>query len=406
MHQQLKAEPGIDNFFMESSLGCANLDFSARVAWQNSPTLPGTAMMALRKKPPVVLALVAALLFIGGGALTIFFMSRRNEVAATLPVGSNVIPDDAVLTLSLTSDSTQWRRLRQFGTEATRPQLDQVLSRWRNRLLVDNGLNFETDLTPWIGPEITLAVIPDQNPGDLDGTAVPIPPLETALEENVLVVVPIADATEAQTSFGDQLELATELTENPYQGITVNQINRSQNAPPLYTAVLNPTTAVLSSNLNLVLRSIDTLRGGGSLAEQDGFSRAFEHIDENRAFARLYLNVPSAVQTLSTISDPPLPANILTAFKTPRGLGGVVQLSNRGVEFQGVSWLEPGGRVFTTGNPADQMPQRFPSDTLMMVSGGNFQQFWEEFQAGQQLSALLPFSSQDLSNSLQTPPWR
>ena len=148
MHQQLKAEPGIDNFFMESSLGCANLDFSARVAWQNSPTLPGTAMMALRKKPPVVLALVAALLFIGGGALTIFFMSRRNEVAATLPVGSNVIPDDAVLTLSLTSDSTQWRRLRQFGTEATRPQLDQVLSRWRNRLLVDNGLNFETDLTP------------------------------------------------------------------------------------------------------------------------------------------------------------------------------------------------------------------------------------------------------------------
>ena len=103
-----------------------------------------------------------------------------------------------------------------------------MLSRWRNRLLVDNGLNFETDLTPWIGPEITLAVIPDQNPGDLDGTAVPIPPLETALEENVLVVVPIADATEAQTSFGDQLELATELTENPYQGITVNQINRSQ----------------------------------------------------------------------------------------------------------------------------------------------------------------------------------
>jgi hypothetical protein len=366
------------------------------------PNLLGTAMMALRKKSPVVLALVAALLFVGGGVLTFWVMSRRGGVAATLPVGSNVIPDDAVLTLSVTTDGTQWRRLRQFGNEATRPQLDQVLSRWRNRLLVDNGLNFSADLAAWVGPEITLAVIPEQNPGDVDGTTAPIPPLEVALEDNVLVVVPIADATQAQTNFGDRLEVATELAENPYRGVTVNQISRSPDGSPLYAAVLTPTTAVLSQNLNLVLQAIDTLKGGGSLADQAEFSQAFEHVDAKRAFARLYLNVPSAVQTLSTISDPPLPASIMTAFETPRGLGGAVQLSNRGLQFQGVSWLESGSRVFTTGNPADQMPQRFPADTLLMVSGGNFQQFWEEFEAGEQLSALFPFSSQDLSNSLQT----
>jgi hypothetical protein len=357
--------------------------------------------MVLRKKPPLFIALAATLLFIGGGVLTIWFATRRGGVAETLPVGADVIPNDAVLTLTLTSDGNRWRRLRQFGTESTQSQFDQLLARWRNRLLVDSGLNFEADLSPWIGPEVTLAVIPENDPADPEGTSNPLPPPEAALEENVLVVVPIADADQAQTSFGDQLDLA-EIEDNPYRGVTVNRLNSSQDGPPLYVAVLNPKTAVLSRNLGLVLRSIDTFKGGSSLAEEAGFSRAFDHIDEKTAFARFYLDVPSGVKTLSSISDPPLPASTLAAFEAPRGLGGVVQLSNRGVNLQAVSWLEPGGKVFATGNPADQMPQRFPADALMMVSGGNFQEFWEDFQSGQQLSALFPFSAQDLSNSLQT----
>jgi len=356
--------------------------------------------MVLRKKPPLMIAFVAALLFIGGGAMTVWFMARRGGVAETLPVGANVIPSDAVLTLSFTSDGGQWRRLRQFGTDTTRPQLDQALARWRHRLLTNNGLNFETDLAPWIGSEITLAVLPEINPANPGAPPEPIPDPETALSRNVLVVIPIADAGRAQAGLGDQLELA-ELNENPYRGITINQINRPQETP-LYAAVLNPSTAILSGELSLLLRSIDTCKGGKSLADIAGFTRAFEHIDAQNAFARLYLDLPSAVQTLSSVSDPPIPASTLNTFETPRGIGGVVQLSNRGLDLQAVSWLEPGGQVFATGNPADQMPQRFPADTLLMVSGGNFQQFWEDFEGGRQLSSLFPFQSEDLSISLQT----
>jgi len=356
--------------------------------------------MVLRKKPPLIIALVATLLFVGGGALTIWLLSRRGGVAETLPAGSDVIPDDAVLTLTLTSDGSQWRRLRQFGTENTRPQLDQLLARWRNQLLINNGLNFETDLAPWIGPEVTLAVLPELNPASADDAPAPIPGPETTLEQNLLVVIPIADANRAQTNFGDRLTPA-ELDENPYRGVTVQQIE-PPNGDVLYGAVLNPATAVLSPKLELILRAVDTLKGGNALADVAGFTRAFDHIDKTSAFARLYLDVPSAVQTLSTISDPPLPPQTLNAFDSPRGLGGVVTLSNQGIHFQGVSWLEPGSQIFPTGNPADQMPQRFPANALMMVSGGNFQQFWEDFQTGQQLSALFPFSSQDLDNGLQT----
>jgi hypothetical protein len=356
--------------------------------------------MALRKKPPLIIALIATLLFVGGGALTIWLLSRRGGVAETLPAGSDVIPHDAVLTLTLTSDGNQWRRLRQFGTENTRPQLDQLLARWRNQLLINNGLNFETDLAPWVGPEVTLAVLPELNPASADDAPSPLPGPETVLEQNLLVVIPIADANRAQTNFGDRLTPA-ELEENPYRGVTVQQIE-TPDGDVLYGAVLNPSTAILSPKLELILRSIDTVKGGNALADVAGFTRAFDHIDKTSAFARLYLDVPSAVQTLSTLSDPPLPPQTLNALESPRGLGGVVTLSNQGIHFQGVSWLEPGSQIFPTGNPADQMPQRFPTNALMMVSGGDFQQFWEDFQTGQQLSALFPFSSQDLDNGLQT----
>mgnify|MGYP006276906655 FL=1 len=356
--------------------------------------------MVLRKKPPLVVAVVALLLFLGGGAVTVWLLSGRGGVAETLPVGADVIPEDAVVALTLTSDGSQWRRLRQFGNEETRPQLDQLLTRWRNRLLVDHGLNFAADLAPWVGPEITLAILPDVNPANPEDTVAPIPAPETALGQNLLVVIPIEDANRAQTSFGDRLALA-ELDENPYRGVTINQVEASQGAP-LYAAVLNPSTAILSREISLVLRSIDTFKGGSSLAELPGFTQAFEHIDETSPFARLYLDFPAAVQTLSTLSDPPLSARTLNAFETPRGLGGVVRLSNRGIQLQAVSWLETGGPIFATGNPADQMPQRFPDGTLMMVSGGNFQQFWEDFQSGQQLTSLLPFAAQDLANGLQT----
>ncbi len=353
----------------------------------------------LTKKPPLVLLLAAALLFIGGGVLTFWVTSRRGQLAKTLPTGANVIPADALMVLALSSDEAQWRRLRQFGTPTTQAQFDQLLGQWRDRLLADQGLDFSRDIQPWVGPEITLAFLPpDATPTELPRS---LPAPELALTSNLVVVVPIADAARAQSGLGDRLDSSPEAEAAPYRGITLQQVTRP-GAEPLYAAVLNAETAVLSPQLQQLKRAIDAYRGADSLVDRPGITKAFEQVTETRPLARFYVDVPTLAQTIGQAADPPLTPNRLRAFQTPRGLAGAIALKNRGVAVQSVSWLEPGPQTFTTGNRADQMPQRLPTTALMALSGGNFQQFWEDFQAGEQLSALLPLRAEDLALGFQS----
>lgn len=354
--------------------------------------------MVLKRKPPLLLVFGAALLFIGGGALALWGLTRRGSLGRGVPIGVNAIPEDAVMVLALSTDEAQWRRLRQFGTPETQAQFDQVLAQWRDRLLTDQGLNFRDDIQPWVGSEITLALLPPNEAAPELPATLPDPAI--AFEDNMVMLVPIADAGRAQSNLGDRLGASPPGEEAPYRGITLQQLE-GEGDTPLYGAVLNPELAILSPQLSALKRSIDAYRGGSGLVERPGFSRAFEQLADSRPVARFYVNMPTAVETLAAASEPPLPASRLQALQSARGLAGVVTVRNRGLHLQSVSWLEPGGPTFATGNKGDQMSQRLPHSTLLMTSGGDFQQFWEDWQGGQQLTALLPFRPDELALGLQ-----
>lgn len=353
---------------------------------------------SLLKKPPLPLLVAAAVLFLGGGVISFWVATRRGQLAKTLPAGANAIPADALMVVALSSDETQWRRLRQFGTETTQAQFDRLLVQWRDRLLADQNLSFTRDIQPWVGPEITLAVLPDTtSPTDLPPS---LPAPELALSSNVVVVVPIADANRAQTDLSDRLGQADQVEDATYRGVTLQQLEGTTETS-LYAAVLSDETAVLSPQLPLLKRAIDAYRGGESLVDRPGVGKAFEQLTETRPLARFYVDVPALAETVAAAADPPIAPSRLRAFQAPRGLVGAVAVKNRGVALQGVSWLEPGAQTFATGNQADQMPQRLPTGALLAVSGGDFQQFWEDFQAGEQFSALLPFQADEMALGLQ-----
>ncbi len=351
------------------------------------------------KKPPLPLIIAAAVLFTAGGALSVWVATRRGQLARTLPAGSNAIPADALVVLALSSDETEWRRLRQFGTEATQAQFDQLLVQWRDRLLANQDLNFAEDIQPWVGPEITLALLPTEAEASSLPPSIPAP--ELALGSNIVAVVPIADANRAQSALGNRLGEADLAEADPYRGITLQQID-GQGEAPLYAAVLDGSTAVLSPQLPLLKRSIDAYRGQDSLVSRPEVGRALAQITETQPIARFYIDVPALAQTVAEAADPPIDPTRLRAFQTQRGLVGAIAVKNRGVALQGVSWLEPGSSTFATGNRADQMPQRLPIGALVALSGGDFQQFWEDFQAGEQFSALLPVQAEDLALGLQS----
>lgn len=74
-----------------------------------------------------------------------------------MPVGVNFIPQDALIAISVSTESAQWQQLQEFGTKQTQAELNKSLTQLRDRFLTANGYNYQQDIQPWIGKEVTIA---------------------------------------------------------------------------------------------------------------------------------------------------------------------------------------------------------------------------------------------------------
>ena len=107
-----------------------------------------SASVKKNKKPSLVLTLSSAGLLIGGGIATYWLLTQGRPFSKVLP-GANIIPQDALFAVSLTTDTGQWQRLRQYGTNEVQAELDKNLVQLRDRFLTNNGYDFQKDIKPF-----------------------------------------------------------------------------------------------------------------------------------------------------------------------------------------------------------------------------------------------------------------
>ena len=349
--------------------------------------------MDLSKKTPLLLT-IGALLMILGGAGIWGLVRRRDILSRDLPIGATAIPQDTLLSISFSTNEAQWRRLRQYGNAETNVQFDQFLAQWRDRLFSTHSLSFKQDIQPWVGSEVTVAFLTPST----SGVSPSDPPLLPEDIAHAVALLPIEDGAKAQ-----EILLANGAGPSiakSYKGVDIYTL--TPEADSLYGAQLNSHLLALSRQMGSVEQAIDAHKSGQSLADQPGFNRAFEALSATNPFIRIYMDMPAAARSLAARSEPPLPIN-LAAFSQPRGLAGTLTLEPRGVQFQGISWLDSSTDISFSLNPqSGQLPQLLPSDTLLMVSNGNFQEFWRTYREDGRLGALLAFDPSDLALGLET----
>ena len=105
--------------------------------------------------------LFALLIVAGVVALFLFNLSRPGETTARyLPIGT-----EAYLSINLRPGFGQLNRGRQviskLQSEEVRERFDDVFDEWK----IETGIDFEDDVTSWIGTNITLAVLDDDPDG-------------------------------------------------------------------------------------------------------------------------------------------------------------------------------------------------------------------------------------------------
>ncbi|MEM9979089.1 MAG: DUF3352 domain-containing protein, partial [Cyanobacteria bacterium P01_D01_bin.2] len=313
-----------------------------------------------------------AVFLVLGGAAAYLGVTQRLSARANIPAGMALVPKDALATLTLTTDQTQWTRLRQLGTPESQRVLDRLLVTWRDRIISANGYRFRTDIQPWIGDQVTVAFLPGAGQG-----------------EQVLLV-PLSDPLQAQTRLSEPPDNVTWVGRD-HQGVDIQSIKTAA-GETFESAVLGSKWLVLASGASAIEAVVDSFDGGPSMLDSDAYRQATKRLPN--AMAQLYVNVPAAADALARRDTVP-GINGLVAAVTP--------LTN-GLDMDVSTWLGPEDRPIYRDmvNAQSPMPERLPDSTVLMVSTGSIGPMWQALNGADRLTARLPFSAESLAKWLKT----
>jgi len=332
-----------------------------------------------QRKSALLLTLGSAAGFAVGGVMAWSLLQKRPTLVG-MPTGADVIPQDAALTVAFTTDKGKWQQLRRFGTTESQAAFDKTLAGLRDQLLIANGLNYPRDIQPWVGSEITAAVLLPPADAKAPKTQPYDPAALAAGDQSMVMVLPIADPTKAQEILTrPQVAANQDWVDRDYKGIKIREVH-GQQAKAYAATILDNRFVVAANDGKAIERVIDTFKGKPSVAQTPGYSQALSHIAATDPFMQLYVNLPAATTLTSSNTSQPIPPQLIGLLRPNQGLAATMSLESEGLRFQGVSWLAPNHKMrFKVQNSAERMPLLLPSETLLAVSGGNLKQSWQTF---------------------------
>ncbi len=352
-------------------------------------------------KPSFLLTIAVAAFLIGSGLAAYLVLVERNTFTGNAPVGAALIPQDALVAASISTDQEQWQKLQEYGTAEGQAALAKQLQQLNDNLLTTNGYSYQQDIQPWVGKEVMIAYLSSQTPVS---TPEPTPsPSAAALptQQSVVMVLPIQNPIQAQQLLEKAKSGKSKLVERVYKDV---QIRETQSASSQISTTVLSNFLVVSTTPKSIERVIDTYKAPAtSLATTPGYSEALAQVKALHPFAKMYFNVPVAAGVAAANSLRSLSPQNLAQLQQKQGVATVVTLEPEGIRFRGISWLKPNSeQKYVVENNNKSMPNRLPSDTLMMMSGGNLQRLWQEYVQGAQGNPILPMSPENLRQGLRS----
>ncbi|NJL21010.1 MAG: DUF3352 domain-containing protein, partial [Leptolyngbyaceae cyanobacterium SM1_3_5] len=257
-------------------------------------------------------------------------------------------------------------------TAQTQATFDRALVDWRDRLLTQNNLDYSKDIRPWVGEEVTIAFLSPSNP---DPTATPSNETPIDGQQTPVILAPIANAARAQQIFANRQSQAQS---REYKGESIGSIQ--QDGKSYAYTVVDDRLIAISPDAKAIEQVIDTEQSGDSIVKTPGFAQAVNRLETSQPFARTYLNVPAMNAVLAASATQPLPLQILTPLQRNQGMAATATIESDGIRVQGTSWLSADDEIRNrVTNSAERMPNILPADTLIMTSGGNLRQLWQDY---------------------------
>ncbi|KAF3887440.1 MULTISPECIES: DUF3352 domain-containing protein [Nostocales] len=365
-------------------------------------TLPVVSVLMKKdKKPSLVLTLSSAGLLIVGGAAAYWLLTQGKPFSRDLLPGANIIPQDALFAVSFTTDSRQWKKLREFGTKETQVELDTNIQQLQERFLTSNGYDFQKDIRPWVGDQIAVAVLA---PEMSRATSKPVTTNASVIgnEQSLVMVLPIKNKEAAKTILSQpKAPKGGKWIDRSYENIAIKE-TEGQAGEKFSVAVVDENFLVITDDSKATEKAINAYKRKTSLADSPGFAENYPKIAHYQPFAEFYVNVPFSAK-IAASGDRALPAPVLSQLQNNQGLAGSLSLESEGVRIKGISWLNPNSqRVLATDNNGGKMQNRLPAETLLMLSGGNLKQLWSDYALTSQGNPRSPMTPEQLRDGVKS----
>ena len=323
-------------------------------------------------------AVVVIMLSVAGGSLYwIISHSPLNLLGGgvnTTPVAAIFVPRQAPVMVSMLVNLDRLEAWQQFATPVgDRRRSRQEFEKVKQSLLANRSLDYQKDIQPWLGEEITLAV----TSLDWDRNAA------NGIQPGYLLALTTKDAELAreflQLSFSQQaIARTTDLVFETYKG--VNLIYQRPLKPELKgnnfaSAVVG--NFVLFANHPRVLReAINNVQVPDlNLQNSPAYREALPTIRDSR-IGVAYVNLPalSAWIAKDPVPESPEVRQMLTLALSLKSQGLVAQTALIGVageENQPPALTKPVGAFAYV-----------PHDSIVTAAGTNLNQFWQQIEMG------------------------
>ncbi len=311
---------------------------------------------------------------------------------------AGIMPTDTGFLVSINPDVEEMAGFQHlaevYGDVVAEDDTDELVTEMESRY----DISFETDVKPWIGSEIAVAIV---NLSDLiDGQEDPIGVIAAATRDRG-----------ASDAFLEKIRASLEadgyeVTEATYQGTTyyVQQSELDWETPIVFGSVKK--WVILASSVDTMNSVIDVSQGNAdSLAKNERYTRLLQVLPDD-AVGLVFYDMTDIMAPLLADSGVELPPETTKQLETFHTVGVAVGLDTEGIKLDLITLFDPDAlspeqlqSMSSDANPG-RILQQIPHDALGFSSGQNLAATWASYINNMQNNPDFATQLEDLEASM------
>ncbi len=376
-------------------------------------------------KPNLLPIIGGAAVVVAGGVGAYFFF---NKPANLLPTASStagtltVVPKQSLAAFSISTDGAALSQIEQFLTPETRKLYDQAIAETRKNLS-SGDFDYDKDIKPWIGKNVTVAILPSGKKAGLVPTKsqatiqpryVPMSDTgsiqfvqdkkETVAEEppNILVVVEVKDKAGAEQFLTTKVKTKAggKEKQSDYKGVKITQYGEGSKASS--TAMIGD-YLIVTPREQATQKAIDTFKGEASLAS----SASADDLKLKNPVIQLYIpNFGESIVELAALNPEAqtIPPESLEQLKKLKSVNFGVGIDDAGIRFKALGKVDT-ATISGLKNSPNKITGQIPSQAFSVTTGFNIKNSWEQFVKSAEKNPEVKKGIDEARTQLKSPPW-